>query len=235
MESHKGDPIKNLDRSYRILSRYPAQVAVLKGARAIIAMQDAGLVERHHFVDHEQTKGFAEFCLNVRRAAAGDGGLQKAVKLLADEAQENFAGIERDAAAMGAVVREIGKTLPVAMAKQLRSGGPLPSGSAEIISNSVLQIAAMLIKSNPATSRVPSSAELRERLIFRHALASYLLALRWIEDGGIAGAAVSKLRNDLIDASCVAYATFFDGILSNDRKMCDVYKDAVWLLDHLFA
>ncbi len=44
------------------------------------------------------------------------------------------------------------------------------------------------------------------------------MALRWLIDGGYETRNPDKLQNDVVDMSYVAYASFFDDLLSLDRK-----------------
>lgn len=44
-----------------------------------------------------------------------------------------------------------------------------------------------------------------------------------------------QMRNDLIDVSFAAYATYFDGILTNDEKAKFIYSDAAWMIKNVFV
>jgi len=59
---------------------------------------------------------------------------------------------------------------------------------------------------------------LRRTLLFRYSVAGFVLALRWVGDGGAAQADHRKLRNDVIDANYVAYGTLFDGLLTKTTR-----------------
>jgi hypothetical protein len=58
----------------------------------------------------------------------------------------------------------------------------------------------------------------------------YLWALRWIAVGGAKSTKPEKIRNDMVDLFLAAYATFFDGLLTSDRKLAALYRDADRLL-----
>ncbi len=62
----------------------------------------------------------------------------------------------------------------------------------------------------------------------------YLLCLRWISDGSINSLKPDKRLNDLIDMNYAAYATFFDGLLTDDKKLIDIYRDACFFLNEIF-
>lgn len=76
-------------------------------------------------------------------------------------------------------------------------------------------------------------AELPNMFIFRVALCGYLLCLRWISEGGAKTVRLEKMRNDLVDIFIAAYATYFDGLLTADKKLNAIYHEAVFLLPRI--
>ena len=98
-----------------------------------------------------------------------------------------------------------------------------------------MQVAAVLFRDHPDVETVPSAETLPNSLVFRYALAGYLLALRWISDGGINSVPTTTLTNDLADMAHVAYATYFDGVLSADGKLNELYEEVEWLLRNVFT
>jgi hypothetical protein len=40
-----------------------------------------------------------------------------------------------------------------------------------------------------------------------------------------------KLRNDMVDGFFAAYATYFDGLLTFDKKLLEIYKTAAALIE----
>ncbi len=68
-------------------------------------------------------------------------------------------------------------------------------------------------------------------LQFRYALVCYLLAMKWISESGFQSAKATTITNDYTDAMYVTYATFFDGILSRDKKPNELYARARKWLD----
>ena len=64
--------------------------------------------------------------------------------------------------------------------------------------------------------------------------ATYLLALQWISDGGPGTVKRKRLQNDYIDMHYVAYATFYDGLLTRDTKMKGIYEETCFVLKNVF-
>ena len=60
------------------------------------------------------------------------------------------------------------------------------------------------------------------------------MVLRWISEGRVENVKPAKLRNDIVDMGYVAYATFFDGILTREKKVQEIYEESCLLLDQVF-
>lgn len=69
----------------------------------------------------------------------------------------------------------------------------------------------------------------------RFALANTVVALHWAKKSGIKHVDAKRLRNDITDASYVAYATFYDGLVTRDGKMEENYVNTCNLLPVLFG
>ena len=70
---------------------------------------------------------------------------------------------------------------------------------------------------------IRKAAYAKNNYMFRWALAGYLLSMKWLSEGGYESLPIQKLQNDIVDTAYVAYATYFDGLLSNDNKMNEIY------------
>lgn len=237
MECYKGSGLRNLSASLDIVGRYPSNVVILHGARHIVALQSkSGYgTPREEFIDWDQTRNFREFWRAVRLAASG-GAPTVAGELHAKRqlASEYFARTLRDAELMGQGVRLLATSVDPALRKHLRTRSALSADAKEVIITGILQVTAQLLKTHPDVEQIPGPKKLPASFIFRCALGTYLLALRWISDGGIESVPPEKLANDGVDITHVAYATYFDGLLSADRKLNDLYEEAAWFLDNVF-
>jgi hypothetical protein len=84
----------------------------------------------------------------------------------------------------------------------------------------------LLFEGDSRISRFPSYDELLNHYTFRYSLCGQLLAVRWGAHGGADGAKIRRLRNDLIDLHFATCATYFDGLMSEDRKSVSIYRQA---------
>jgi hypothetical protein len=236
MESFKGDPVKNICQSMKVLCQYPRQVIILKGARQIIREnQTPSSLNVELFIDEDQTKQFAESCNVIKQAEKGNPREIMPIKERGRKATEEMERLRQDAIKAAQGIIAISKTFDPNYLKILRRHDPIPEALGDKIIKDILILSALTIRDHPDMNKVPSARELRNTYIFRYSLCCYLLALDWLEKGGLNNSNVEKIRNDLIDMSYAAYATFFDGILSKDVKLNRIYKIAIYFLEHVFA
>lgn len=236
MEAHKGDPVKNICQSMKVLCQHPRQVIILKGARQIIREnQTPSSLNVEVFIDEDQTKHFTESCNVIKQAEKGNPRAIMPIKERGRQATEEMERLQRDAIKVAQGIIAISKTFDPNHLRILRRHDSIPEALGDKIIKDILILSALTIRDHPDTKRVPTARELRNTYLFRYSLCCYLLVLDWLEKGGLNNSNVEKIRNDLIDMSYAAYATFFDGILSKDVKLNRIYKIAFYFLEHIFA
>lgn len=235
MEAYKGDTLRSIYRSMEILSQHPRQVIVLKGTQGVCGLRGrrAGLQRR--LIDERQTQGFGEFCRDLRAAQNGDPSFRKKILAHGRAATAHMDAITADAAGLPEAIDEVTKNYTEAELRALRNGSPFTEEMIDKVIRGVLLLAAELMKKHPRVTKLPDATELPNTYIFRDALCAYLLALRWISVGGARNIKPEKMRNDIVDVSFAAYATYFDGLLTADKKLNQVYEEAKHLLDSVFA
>jgi hypothetical protein len=80
-------------------------------------------------------------------------------------------------------------------------------------------------KQHPSVVGLPKLPEARDTFTFRYAICGYAWVLKRIEDGGAGKTKPEKLRNDVIDVNFAAYATYFDGLLTADKRAAEIYAE----------
>lgn len=236
MEAYGGDSLVSIRKSLAIVAKYPAQVEVLKSTRDIVQLQEPLTPESVALLtDADSTRDFGRFCAGVEQAWNGHPGLTEQVLAHGRAATGHLDAMLREAEGFPAAVRLIGEGLRPAHVEALRKRTALPAEACHDTVQRVLQLAVALFQGHPNRPALPKDVgTLCRTYIFRYALAAFLLVAHWIAQGGAAGAKPNKLRNDHVDATYVAYATLFDGLLTRDRKMRELYEEARFLLDAVF-
>ncbi len=235
IEGYAGNPVKNMHKSLAIVSQHPDQILVLKGAGEIIAMGAINPDTRFDLVDWNQTRGFAKFCRQLERAKAGDPKYVAAIAGLAQAAQAHLAMMETKMAFMSDAFEEIRRMVGPEALRARREKTKLPLEAGKKIITLICHLADSLFANDPTVPKIQGTlAEARHYYTFRYATASVVLALLWAQSGGAGGARTDKLRNDFVDLSYVTAATYFDGLLTNDKKMSDIFAETVFLIEDFF-
>ena len=91
----------------------------------------------------------------------------------------------------------------------------------------LLDITKRLFESHPSVNRAPYPKEIFGTYLFRSALVSLLLVFEYANEGGMPNRSTPRLVNDLADTHFATFATFFDGLLSEDRRLLMLYHSAV--------
>lgn len=115
----------------------------------------------------------------------------------------------------------------------LRSGFRFSDVMVDKLMRDVLQISRLMFSNHPRGKFIPDKKEVFNTFIFRFALSAYVLALRRISFGGADKVKAEKLRNDLVDMTFAAYASFFDGLLTEDKRLQEIAGYVAILLPRL--
>lgn len=235
MEAYKGDTLASIYQSMEILAHYPQQVIVLKGTQMACGLEARDGDMQGQLIDEIQTREFGEYCRHLLAAKGGDLHLQNQILNLGREATAQMDRMLTDAAKMPAVIDELAKVYTEAELKILRTRSPYTEQLLDKVVRNILQLAALLFGNHPQVKSVPDSAALPDTFIFRFALCAYVLLLRWITVGGAKNAKPEKMRNDLVDVNFATFGTYFEGLLTADRKLAEIHQDARFLLHTIFT
>jgi len=234
MESYKGDAIKNIYKSLEIVSDYTEQVLILKGTRDLVK-QTLEYDGDETLVDLSQTKGFASFCVDVRKALEGHVAIQKQILEHGKNATSQFNRMHNDSEKIAQGIKGYKKSFKPEYLKIIRTREAFNHEMITKMIDDVMTLTAFLFEGHPDVNQLPEVRQVKNSYTFRYALSSYLLSLDLIANEGIENALLNKLTSDTIDLHYVAYATYFDGLLTLDKKMRRIYNDAVVVLENAFA
>jgi hypothetical protein len=234
MEAFKGDP-QVIYRSMEILAERPKQVIILKGTQDLCGLSPSDAARPDGLVDFDQTRGFPTFCRRLAQAKRGDRPLQMQLEQSGREAAAHMDRILGDMLQLNLGIEQIAETYSIEELKILRRREPFTPKMGNKLVHQVRLLAGELFSKHPQVVEVRSGPEMRDTFIFRHAICAYVLGLRAIEDGAAGRAKPQKLRNDSVDVTFATFATFFDGLLSADKKAQGIYVEAAFLLGEIFA
>lgn len=234
MEAYKGDTLNSIFKSMTIVSEFPSQVIVLKGSERVCVLSGRRKGLQRRLIDELQTSGFPEYAQALSLARAGNMPLQKQLLEFGQSANEHFNKMLKEAQDMLEVFELLGSAYTKEERSILRKQHSFtPTMTDKLVSN-LLEIAGMIFRDSPLVHRTPSYKELPNTFIFRVSLACYLMAITRAAHGGVRDVRPEKLRNDLVDMMLVAYGTFFDGIMSDDKRVNRMFEEVCLLLSGVF-
>jgi hypothetical protein len=239
MEAYKGNSIICISESLKIISDHPSQVIVLKGTEKIASITTEPF-EIDGFIDPDQTSDFKQFCRYVDMASNGNAKLKRQILDHGEVANNHFKKMLYDAKHLGQAFTDISKSYSKDELRELRSiksfdyDFECSDNLMKKLINGIHLMSKFCHENITQKTPVPKIENYYNSYLFRFSLCGYLLALRWVTSGGACGVNAEKLRNDVVDMHYATYATYFDGLLTNDKKLTSIYNDARFWLDAVF-
>lgn len=230
IEALKDDPLSKIFRLMKILCEFPKQVVVLKSMRSLSALKGRRCGMTRRMIDREQTKGFGSWCVGLHRAEAGDNNIRNQLVENGKEATEEIGRLTANQATYAEVIADEAKNYTAEELTILRTDQPYTPEMIDKMAERVVTLTTKFLDAHPDKPKPPTAAELPYTYLFRLALCAYLQTLRRILDGGPGGAKAENIVNDFIDAVFAAIATYFQGLLSNDAKANELYRNAKHIL-----
>lgn len=233
IESLAGNPMRNLTRTLSIVGQFPSQILVIKNSRTLLELGRIEPQFRFDMVDWRQTRKFGAYCDDVRKADGGDAQRLARVMAHAEAANKHLAEMLSIVPLMvDLITRLAAETSKEMLESRRRPDMPMPRESGNKLLAEIFHIASAMAKRGNAP-RIPGDpAEAAQHYVFRYATALRLFALRWAENGSdIREVKPERLRNDLVDLMYVTCATYWDGFLTRESKMEDLYAEVSFLVN----
>lgn len=234
MEAYKDDALKSIFPSMEILSRYPKQVIVLKGTAKVCGLKARGAGLQNRLIDKSQTSEFPKFCAALKLAKKGDS---KAIKSILDHqkvASEHMDLLTREFSNLSENLEELMAIYTENELRIIRRGDAFSEAIIDKIIQSIIAMSGFMFQDHPNVNKLPKFEELTNTYIFRNSLMMYIAMLDWMSVGGLRNIKPEKIRNDMVDAHIATYATFFNGIMTKEKRVLRRYELAKALLEKVF-
>jgi len=237
MEVLQGDSAASICKSIEILAEQPAQVIRLKSVSAVRILKtkrwSRGLQRRQ--IDRGQTSGFGEWCRKLDDARRGDKALERRLLEMRGDAAAHLDLMLADVDTYAANVQATAENYTEAELKILRNDEPFTPAMSDKLVDNIFDLALRFFAAYPRRLKLPPSTKAANSFIFRFAICVHVLALKWLRVGVTTHTDPKKFRNDAVDATIVAFATYFDGLLTNDAQAMALHRNATFLLKQFFV
>jgi hypothetical protein len=172
------------------------------------------------------TRAFRKWCGTRARAAAGDVRFAKKILRRGEQATLQLADILANMAGFADNIRDATATFTDDELGILRSHEPVTDAIVLKILDGALRLAMTFFLLHPNGKKPPGAYDVPYSFIFRFALCAFLHALHWRVRGGAEDRLAERMRNDVIDVTYAAYGLCFDGLLSEDKLVREIYDNA---------
>lgn len=234
MEAYKGNTLTSIYRSMEIASEFPRQMIVLKPTGRICALLGRNQGLQRRMIDERQTREFPTFCKRLQAARDGDTYFQAQLLESGRVANWQMDRILESAPILPGAIKELRKTFNPEELKAIRLDEPFPQSLIEKSMKFIIDLTFYTFPNHPSPpARIRSVDELQNTFLFRHSVSTFVWSLDWIARGGADGVRPDRMRNDVVDVIFATYATFFDGLISNDEKAQRIYRAAQFILSML--
>lgn len=240
MEALKGGVLYNIKRSLEIVSKYSDQVLILKSIPEILRVDYNSKDFRETFIDEKQTLNFPEFCIRVSGGDDHDNEFERELLKRSRNATEFLDRTTGFVDLLSKSITAFGQGVDKDFLKHIRTGKTWTRKEYKEAFIHVLTFTKKTFekieeKFEKIEKKFKKTNEIRplerenclDHFLFRYVLSNYLLVLKWLIDHGWETYPDEKMRNDAVDMFYVAFATYFDGVLSNDRKINSIYQQVI--------
>jgi hypothetical protein len=235
MESYKQGALDALSDQMGVLVQFPTQVIVLKGTLDVCSLSGRDAVTWERMIDETQTGEFPVFCQHLLAAKRGDLSIRGQIIENGREARANLDRMLSGSSTLARGIEQMQQTYGPTELKSLRQRKGLTPQLQDKLVRDVLSLAGELMKQHPSVTDIPRDPQIRNTFLFRFALCASVSILKRIEEGGAGKVSDENLRNDMVDVNFAAFATYFDGLFTDDKRAADTYARSEYLLREMFA
>lgn len=233
LEAHKQDPLLTLPKSIEILGQHTAQVALLRTSEDLLGFRGRSAGLQRRLIDQQRSADFPRFCRQARAAVAGDAASRAAILNTAHIARAHIDSLVAAAPTVIDLFERHAQGFEPDELRAIRTGTPYSAATQLKLIESAFESATDVARATGAIRTAVRPAEIVNLPVFRYCLCMMILLTRWIVGGRQKGSNPASVANDVIDANIAAYATYFDGLLSGDRKLVALHREARHILTEI--
>lgn len=230
IEAYKGNDETSIYQAMEVLSQYPKQVILLKNTVNVCGLKPHSSNIQKRMINQEGTKKFEKFCAALKQAKLGNPNSRKDIVKHRDAAQKQIDFLSQEATRVSTTINQISQIFTDRELKIIRRS---EGYTEDIIKKSMMLI--MLIakegyKDHPKVIKIPTREEFLNTYISRFAVCIFLYVVKCIANGKSGNLSPKVICNDMVDITFATYGTFFDGLITQDKNLNELYIEAKTLI-----
>lgn len=218
MEAYKGETRKSIYRSLGILAKFPRQVIVLRNT-GMCMRQRVGPQMANRLIWTEHTDTFPQFIAEVADARAGNALVEESLLWRGQKANDRMEALMESADWLMDGHRAMATVLTPQDISAIRTGKDVPHD----ILNRVFEISDSVSQGFREALSIPTPRERgkrhRDDFLFRVGVSTTASFLEWVRSGSPPIVKSEKLRNDYVDSMLTVFGTYFNGVMSGDKRL----------------
>lgn len=236
MEAYKANSSAILKKSMAVLRDYPDQVANLWGTKKIGAMNFRGAALGDMMIRTDVKKNFVQMLRSVERLPDDSAIPLKFLTSHVHAARDHIEGrLLADVETTRSAFPDMQSLFSQPEIDQIRAGNPHSRSVVEKVFWLASKTSASVGRRHPLKAVGPTPKSQFNNFLFRYALGYAVYFLEWIKRGSPRNEKSEKVRNDLIDLNFAIYGTYFNGIMSKDKKLIEFHRQMRAILGLLRA
>jgi hypothetical protein len=232
-EMRKRDALGTSRDSLRVVFLYPEQCFVLKRSDLLLDDQVRAADDTPALIDYEETIALRRVAQSLWQVPQPDG-LAAIMQRLEDDAVEMIARLHAEVEDWEEQMVEAVSVFDGTEVSLLRGRGDatIPHTTMEKVFDLLLHTTRdfMIRNQQKGGSEPMKVIHAMGMFGFRYSLCVLLYTLGWVRTGSQRDRLVEKRVNDVIDLQVATVGTFFNGVLSRDKKLQEVSRAARHLL-----
>jgi hypothetical protein len=227
IEIHKEYAVSNARWLMRIACRYPRQIKILRDLTDLTFMDGGTQRLTRRMVDDDQTAKFGAYCATVIKAPMDDV-IARQFAFFEEQSRSYVAEVAETAPRIFNLFRQAEREFTSGDVRHLCQRRSYPASLQEKLVQLAFAIREVLICEQ--RGRFPTEmTRAVNTYLFRYSLIVALFFARWVKTGRMDITNSDKLINQILDMKIAAMATFYDGLLTREPKMAEMYEEAVFV------
>lgn len=235
MEIYKGDPAVALPESLSILSSFSSQVIILKGTKAVGALDPIAPGLANRMIMKGASREFQRTVAAVQRLKEGDRRTLPAVLAHGKAARTQINKVQSDAAQLTPALKELESVFTAKGIKEIRTASTYSKSIIDKALGSADHLYESFRVRHPLRPKAAKVSSLINAFMWRFSLASVVYVITWIRQGSQIKRRPEIITNDLIDLNFATFATYFNELMTGDNRLIDTHIELRTILHALGA
>jgi hypothetical protein len=235
MEIYKGNERVGLLESLKVLKKFPDQVLLLKGTKQISAMHAAAPGYANAMVQSKSKAAFSKTVAELDGVETADANAMAAIIDHGQVAKRHFQKIKNETYHFANYLSASEAVFGHGSTAQMRGKNPLSSEFVARFFDVVDGMYSRFLAKHPHRPKPSRGRHRFDHFTWRLALAYSLVTKRFIRHGSTLPAKNERKINEFTDAVFATYGTYFNGVMTSDTNLFNLYMEMEVILRQLGA